>query len=63
MRLLALLAALCCATGAAYSQVQPPKKPAARQIDDTRARQALQAAQDALRRGDYAAAEIGRAHV
>src|SRR5207253_968031 len=57
MRLLAFLAALCCATGGAWAQVALPKKPAARQIDDSRARQALQAAQDALQRGDYAAAE------
>ena len=59
MRALLLALALACAAGGAFSQqAQPRKKPApARQVDDSRARQALEEAQDALQRGDYPAAE------
>lgn len=68
MRALLLALALACAAGGAFSQVgsekppekqaQPRKKPApARQVDDSRARKALEEAQNALQRGDYPAAE------
>jgi CHAT domain-containing protein/Tfp pilus assembly protein PilF len=57
MRLIVFLAALCCASEGVYSQVEPRKPAPARQIDDSRARQILQSAQDALQRGDYSLAE------
>ena len=58
MRWLAALLTLFLASGPALSQVPAPaKKPAARQIDDAKARQHLEAAQSALHRGDYPAAE------
>ena len=63
MRFLVLLLALCCAPGVGFSQVQPPKKPAAGQksppgrVDDSAARQLLDEAQAALQKGDFPAAE------
>lgn len=59
MRALLLALALACAAAGAYSQQpQAKKKPApSRQVDDSRARQALEEAQDALHRGDFPAAE------
>ncbi len=59
IRALLLALALACAPGGALSQqAQPRNKPApARQVDDSRARQALEEAQKALERGDYPAAE------
>ncbi len=61
MRRIALSLALCVASGAAFAQSQPARKPAGkaapRQIDDTRARKLLEDAQMALQKGDFPAAE------
>ena len=58
MRFLVLLVALSCASNCALAQTRPQKKPAAaRQVDDTRARQLLDEAQTALQKGQFAAAE------
>ncbi|HYD56326.1 MAG TPA: tetratricopeptide repeat protein [Burkholderiales bacterium] len=58
MRAVALVLTLCFASGQVLAQAQAPRKPpAARQVDDTRARQLLDQAQAALQRGDYPAAE------
>jgi CHAT domain-containing protein/Flp pilus assembly protein TadD len=56
MRCIVALLTLLLASEAAYCQA-PPRKPAARQVDDSRARQHLEQAQKALHRGDYPAAE------
>lgn len=57
MRRIVLLLTLVLASAAAHAQVSPQKKPAARKVDDTRARQHLEQAQNALQRGDYPGAE------
>jgi CHAT domain-containing protein/Flp pilus assembly protein TadD len=57
MRLLALAAALCCASGGALPQTEPRKPAAARTVDDTRSRQLLREAETALAKGNYAEAE------
>jgi len=56
-RLLALAAALCCASPGAVAQTETPKPAAARKIDDARSRQLLGEAQSALAKGEYSAAE------
>ncbi len=56
MRWIVPLLTLLLASEAAYCQA-PLKKPAARQFDDSRARQHLEQAQNALQRGEYPAAE------
>ena len=57
MRFLLVAGALACAPLPALAQTAAPKKPPARQVDDSRARQLLDQAQAALQKGDYAAAE------
>jgi len=57
IRLLALAAALCCASPGAVAQTETPKPAAARKIDDGRSRQLLGEAQSALAKGEYSAAE------
>ncbi|HYG54611.1 MAG TPA: CHAT domain-containing tetratricopeptide repeat protein [Burkholderiales bacterium] len=54
MRLLLLLAGLCLVPGA---EAQTPKKPAARQVDDTRSRALLNEAHGLLAKGEFARAE------
>jgi CHAT domain-containing protein/Tfp pilus assembly protein PilF len=57
MRWTVLCLALLAAPGTSLAQAPAAKKPAARQVDDTRARQLLEQAQNSLQRGDYAGAE------
>ncbi len=57
MRRTVLLLALLAASGPVLCQTPPKKPAAARNVDDTRARQLLEQAQGALQRGDYPGAE------